>query len=253
MPKLITRQPKRLFAFGCSFVNYCWTTWPEIVAEDLDIDYYNLGAPAAGNEFIFNRLMQADRVYNINQDDLVMICWSSIFRKDKCRNGQWDIPGNVFMQDEFPYDYIKKYYTDEYAVALHNFAYIKASRTLLELKGCQWHFLQMADLSMYKSPLLADEIKYMQPDFYKVLWNDDTDEKEKFENQTYGFFDGHPTPNEALKYLSTVFEHNWKPETVEKVNLNDEELHQLRIKHTGLKFEPYVKHLKNPLLASNII
>lgn len=248
MPKLIKNQPKRFFAFGCSFTRYCWTTWPEIIAEDLGIEYYNFGAPSAGNEFMFNRLMQVDAHFNLNEDDLVIICWTNTFREDRYANKRWIIPGNVYMQDEYPTEHVKKYYTDAESVALHDFAYIKASRTLLEHKKCNWHFLQMLDLNEKQ---LVNERKFMQPSFYKILWNNDLTARELYEQKTYGFFDGHPTPKEHLTYLANVFEHNWKVQTVSKIDKLDDELHTFRLLYAD--FEPKIQHLKKPLLSGHIV
>jgi hypothetical protein len=138
MNHLITHPIKRFFSIGCSFTSYSWTTWPEILAEDLGIEnFYNLGRCGAGNEFMFNRLMQVDQVYDLNENDLVIICWTNICREDRFL-GKWITPGNIYSQDEYNDEFVKKYYFSPELVLLHDFAFIKASRSLLEHKKVQW-------------------------------------------------------------------------------------------------------------------
>jgi hypothetical protein len=214
MPQLISRPFKRFFAFGCSFTSYLWTSWPEIIAEDLSIEnFYNLGKPGAGNEFMFNRLMQVDNEFNLNADDLVIVCWTNTCREDRYTNNRWITPGNIFTQSEYSADFVKRYYQIPEESLVHDFAYIKASQTLLTYKHVQWHFLQMIDISKF-----ADQwdvsIKFnnsfkklfaqfpIQPSFYEVLWNNDLTNSKNF---NFKFTDSHPTPIEHFTYLKNVF------------------------------------------------
>ena len=81
--KLITRPPKRIFTFGCSFVEYYWATWAEILGKDLGIPLYNFGKSGGGNQYIANTFAQANAVYNFNEDDLIIVSWTNVCREDR--------------------------------------------------------------------------------------------------------------------------------------------------------------------------
>lgn len=263
--KLIKHIPTRLFTFGCSFTKYYWTTWPEIIAADLNIDLYNLGQSGAGNEFMFNMLMQVDKEYCLNENDLVIICWTNICREDRCTPQGWDTPGNIYTQDEYPIEFVKKYYSDPMRVGVHDHAYIKASRSLLDLKKCQWHFLQMMEIDYYfdqwrpfksKVPnlnkLFSQEKKFIKPSFYEILWNNNISKNRDKELERYKFYDGHPSPLEHFVYLSSIFEHSWKDSIISKLQIVQTEYEQLREKNAAnLKNLPF-KHLHNTLQCANI-
>lgn len=242
MVRLITKTPKRFFAFGCSFTAYQWATWPEIVADSLGVEYHNLGMPGAGNELMFNRLMQADTLYDLNEDDLVMVCWTNICREDRFANGGWIAPGNIYSQREYSEEFVNRYYADPASAGLHDFAYIKAARTLLTARNCQWHFLQMLDISRFHDQwtseesdlgnlrdLFSTEAGNMLPSFYQLLWDDDIEKKHRVERERYGRFDGHPSPAEHLEYLRNVFEHDWDTGTLARVQALQDEYHQQRL------------------------
>jgi hypothetical protein len=51
---------RRLFAFGCSFTNYRWSTWADCLAPEFDY-FENWGQAGAGNHYIFNSVMECDQ------------------------------------------------------------------------------------------------------------------------------------------------------------------------------------------------
>ena len=51
MIDLAISNPKRLFTFGCSFTDYRWATWANILAYELDCEFHNFGKSGAGNQF----------------------------------------------------------------------------------------------------------------------------------------------------------------------------------------------------------
>lgn len=234
---LISRQPKRLFAFGCSFTNYFWTTWPEIIALDLGLEYYNLAKGGAGNLMIMNRIMQADNVYGFNEDDLVMVCWSSVEREDRY-NEKWHFH-TAFIADDDK-EYWIKYYSNLFNPSLRDFAFIKATAALLENTKCQWHYMSLNNLgnsvgthylrkhSFRESPndmkMLRDQyqntLNLLLPDFLSTLWQGDWKNKLKLNYQILKipFDDSHPSPDETLEYLRLVFDHPWKSITIDAIS-----------------------------------
>jgi len=102
---------KRFFAFGCSFTQYRWPTWCDIIAKDNpDLEYYNIGKSGAGNTYIFNQINQYANKMNFDEHDLVMVLWSSFYREDRYmyEKGGWKTPGNIYSQ----FDYDEKFVTE---------------------------------------------------------------------------------------------------------------------------------------------
>ena len=71
---------KRLFSFGCSFVDGIWPTTSDYVGLHFD-EYYNLGVPGASNTKILGNLIECDQLYNLNSEtDFVLIGVSGVGR-----------------------------------------------------------------------------------------------------------------------------------------------------------------------------
>jgi len=236
MTELATKRPKRLFAFGCSFTRYHWTTWPEFVAYDLNIPYYNYGRSGAGNQYISNMVAQADATYSFDEDDLVMITWTNVAREDRWVKGDWVTPGNIFTQGDYDETFVRKW-ADPVGYMIRDFASIHLTKNLLDNKKCKYHMLSMCNIQTTidqsqtskgiepKYKLIHEELckKYsetldtIQPSFFDVLWENNVyGNKLLKEKNIWGgqYSDGHPSPMEHYKYLERIFtSHNFRPET----------------------------------------
>lgn len=240
MPKLITKQPKRLFAFGCSFTEYFWSTWPEIVALELDIPFYNYGRSGGGNQYISNTVSQADAVYNFTEDDLIMISWTNVCREDRWRQGEWVTPGNIFTQGYFDEEFIKNW-ADPLGYMIRDFASIRLIKNLLENKKCEYHMFSMCDISehieqgssrtiekKYKGihdklcDIYKEDLNVLHSSFSKVLWNNDIYNNKMLKDvEVLGkyFSDGHPDPKDHFEYLQLIFkDYNFSENTRSVVN-----------------------------------
>lgn len=124
---------KRFFAFGCSFTDYIWPTWADLLAKEMpDAEYYNFGRCGGGNLMIASRISEAHRRYKFNEDDLIIPLWTTFAREDrylKSHGGWWGV-GNIFTQGEFPTDYIKKY-ADMHGYLLRDISIIDLTLTFL--------------------------------------------------------------------------------------------------------------------------
>ena len=162
MKNLITIDIKRLFTFGCSFTDYLWPTWANILGYEFrEAEFYNFGKSGAGNHYIFNMLMQADAVYNFTHEDLIIVQWTNVGREDRYFHpgskvfeagsdrdrGGWVTPGNIYSQGTYDQEWIEKYFS-EYGALVRDLAFIKAASEMLRHKA-QWHFLQMNELIHY--------------------------------------------------------------------------------------------------------
>lgn len=247
--RLISRKPKRFFSFGCSFTNYAWSMWPEIVSYDLEIPLYNYGRTGAGNQFIVNTVCQANAKYKFNPDDLIIICWTNVCREDRWVKGEWILPGNIFSQSDYNQEWIKKF-VDPLGLLIRDLASINLISNLLKSIGCQYHFLSMMDVidsadqwdpkkSRFETieklnpesgrniDILTEILTYykndidtIQKSFYEILWDNQIEIKLNRELKKFNgnFHDGHPWPTESLTYLTKIFSsHKFKETTIEKV------------------------------------
>lgn len=233
---------KRLFTFGCSFTRYGWTTWPMILSVDLNVPYWNYGSSGAGNQYMFNTLMQADSLYNFTEDDLVVICWTNVCREDRFVEGDWLIPGNVFTQNVYDDKWVKQF-CDPTGMALRDYATIKASDNFLESKKCQYQFLSMLDITKvfdqynygWNESIQSDEQKRLaeitklfnpslskiRPSFYDVLWDGKVENKmnQLWKDFNSQFSDAHPSPIEHYRYLEVALNYKFKESTTKTVQL----------------------------------
>ena len=178
----------RLFTFGCSFTNYGWPTWADILSYQFD-QYENWGKVGGGNHFIFYRLIEAIERNNISKDDTVAIMWSSIGREDRFIKGKWELYGSVY-NSKFTQDYIDNH-TDPTGYYLTNTALIQAAKKILDGINCNYYFLSMAPLSMVDDSYLGlsfslkksieekcqslynESLELIKPSVYEVIFNND--------------------------------------------------------------------------------
>ena len=102
----------RLFTFGCSFTNFAWPTWADIIAYDLGIPFENYGRAGHGNVSIAIHLAEADLIHNFTDRDLILVCWSSWSREDRLMPGGWLSGGTVFNNHVFGPKWIKRYWAE---------------------------------------------------------------------------------------------------------------------------------------------
>jgi len=231
----------RIFAFGCSFTNYHWATWADIIAYSYpEARYYNMGLSGAGNELIYNRVMEADARYNFTKNDLVIVQWSGVMRESRWvnnetkPNGGWTHGGNV-MLDRVYFDdkFVEKYVTME-GFHLRDLALVKAVNVLLDLKQPEHYNIAMVGIKYeqnfgdYASPELVKQlkpnynmidilmqkyqktVKEIRPSFYDHI----LEPKRAIEpwhrphvcTQREGIvnYDWHPTPYEHFTYLRDI-------------------------------------------------
>tara|TARA_Y100000356_G_scaffold123456_1_gene118501 strand:- start:1629 stop:2402 length:774 start_codon:yes stop_codon:yes gene_type:complete len=144
---------KRIFAFGCSMTRYRWPTWADIYASDKTTQFYNYAHSGAGNQFIANQIVETCKRFNWNDDDLILIMWSSITREDRYvteiisgskqewnRNmpvnehgklkGGWLLPGNIYSQDLYDEEFVNQF-SSEKGYLMRDLATIKLTESFL--------------------------------------------------------------------------------------------------------------------------
>ena len=93
---------KNLVINGCSFTaDQKNTTWASVLANYfLDIEYYNIAAGAAGNDYICNSTINYLEQQQLDPGNtLVLIMWSGTGRKDLNVAGEWW----YYLHDDYPH------------------------------------------------------------------------------------------------------------------------------------------------------
>lgn len=239
MEKLANENPERFFAFGCSFTNYSWASWADILAYELNCTYYNLGRPGAGNPYIANQIAQANNYFQFNENDLIIVSWTNISREDRYTENGWSTPGNAYSSDEFSWNFLKNYGCDLH-YALRDFAYVDFVYNYLR-NFTNFNFISMCEITETISESSGNEnvdprlydlaenyehvLNKINPSFQKILWDDNVRNKlEKNRKEIHPeFSDNHPTPDEHFRYLRSVFDYNFTEETKQSI----QELHKM--------------------------
>lgn len=216
---------KRFFAFGCSFTNFYWPTWADIIGHEFPTEnYYNFGLCATGNEFAFHRLTEVQARCNINKNDLVIICWTNFAREDRYLNGAWKTAGNIFTQNVYPDSWVEEWF-DLRGALLKTSSVIAGATHLLDSTGCEYHFTSMMPMrQINQQDIIFAGLEY--EDIFTVYKHYYDNIKISMVEQLYGslpvcrnpipakvkyeeehkksYLDHHPTPGQHLKYVKDV-------------------------------------------------
>lgn len=232
---------KRFFSFGCSFTNYLWPTWADIIGQDIPV-YQNWARPGAGNHFIFNSVMEAHARYQFNEDDLIIIMWSNKEREDRYHNSQWLNATNLTQKEIYGKQWFKMFGTDFKGYLIRDLAFIKATQTFLESCNCDWEQFMISPITNIDVDLAtaagldkltdSEQYNYIVNAFNNLCDGNDIDpfieHKEVIEiykdvflkinksmegrwsneyriNRKVPNNDVHPTPLEALEFLNNVW------------------------------------------------
>lgn len=206
---------KRVFAFGCSYTNYVYPTWANIVFSEMpNIEHYNLGKSGAGNTYIANKVIEANTRYKFNEDDLVMVLWSSYYREDRYINGSWQCHGNIFNQGFYNKNFVMNY-VDVKGCLIRDFALISLTDSLLKLLPCDSFSMLSSD---HNEELWATNDELDTTDvldtYSEVLNNYSTPMNQVVSNRKHGFverqladntlIDHHPSPYDYYEYLCSI-------------------------------------------------
>ena len=222
--------PKRLFTFGSSYTEYDWATWANILGFELKLKYdsqfYNFGKGGAGNTYISNLISQTDQYYNFNENDLVIVCWTSIIREDRWKYDKWNCDGNIYLANKVFDAKTRRSLIDHTHFLMRDLANIKLVDNLLQSKT-RYHFLSTEELyddtlflpqdDHYKKLIknYKNVLEKISPGYMEVLWNNDLSKKMSADSKSLHkyYTDGHPSPIEHFYYLLKTFEYEFSSET----------------------------------------
>lgn len=210
---------KRLFAFGCSFTQYFYPTWADIIYKSMkpDVTFHNFGKAGGGNLFIAHRITEANRRFKFNKDDLIIVMWSTFARIDfySSERGHWITPGNIFTQDMISEPTVREL-ADLNWFLMRDLSVIDLADTYLDSLGCDSikfmsvpfdyeiiHQNREADDIEKSICELYDDIKQRYPKTLFEHMNFKWSSSIKYYDPHHGenFIDYHPTPTDYLAYL----------------------------------------------------
>lgn len=135
------KKYKRFFAFGCSITRYGWPTWADMIGQEIP-NYINAGRPGAGNLYISSQIAEANQRYKFNEDDLVIVMWSTCTREDRYMIDRWVCPGNIYTQTYYDNKFIMNY-VDDRGSLIRDMAQISLANCLLQISKAEYHMLVM--------------------------------------------------------------------------------------------------------------
>jgi len=242
----------RLFAFGCSFTNYKYWTWANILAQQYD-EFENWGQSGAGNQFIFHSFMEADQRHRFGAGDTVIVCWTDVMREDRYAQGRgWLTLGNVAWANKI---YTKEFIDSgvcQQGYLMRDLNVIKAVREILQNRaGVTWKFMCMVPIDRVSNmnqdridypqilELYHDVIQSLGTSYIEVLGENYWDRDQHLRlRHGHGGIDYHPTTQEHLHYLDTVL-----PGWMTNQDVRDKIAQNAIIYESGLNGSSQVKRL----------
>lgn len=149
------KKYKRFFAFGCSFTNYAWPTWADIIGQDIPI-YQNWGKRGGGNHFILNSIIEANARYKFTSDDLVIVMWTNKEREDRYVNNEWVVASNTGLERIYGKDWVFKFAMDSKGQLIRDLAFINSGQTILKSTGCHWENFLISPITNIDNQLVKD-------------------------------------------------------------------------------------------------
>jgi hypothetical protein len=145
----------KLLTFGCSYTNYYWPTWSDLLGHQFD-DYQNWAISGLGNNAIMQRLNEAVTSNTLNKDDVVVVQFTDLNRIDMhsigiLPFGNWRAGGNIWMKPSEEPWIRDTWNEDSYAYMNHN--YISMTMNFLKNLPCKWAVTSSVDLPQ----ILADK------------------------------------------------------------------------------------------------
>jgi hypothetical protein len=239
------KKYKRFFAFGCSFTGYIWPTWADVLSKEMpECEFYNMGHAGAGNLFITARITEAHARFKFNQDDLVVVMWTTFCREDRYFNDNWNCPGNIFTQNLYDEKFVKKF-ADTKGYLIRDLALITSASSFLESLPCNSIKLSSVPYNYQNEEttyvdkilnLYSDTVKITPKSLFELEMNGIWDNGHTYTHTNLGknFGDYHPNPLRYYNYLNklnfplTDLSLNFAKESLEKLQQAKHELSILK-------------------------
>lgn len=206
---------KRLVVFGCSFTNYGWPTWADILAMDNpDWEFENWALPGIGNQGIARRVMYRHYSQGWQPNEIVVVQWTSMVREDRFKDGEWLANGSVFNSKHYGIEWCEKYWDFDNDIINT----VQSQKTVSCLVGDKLAYQMRLD-----DPI-SNYIKHQGTSEIYEFWKNHLG---TFDSPEHGPFlqglttDRHPDPVYWMNYVEEKIYKPWgmslKPSTVGKI------------------------------------
>jgi hypothetical protein len=181
---MVAKIAGRLFTFGCSFTNFSYPTWADILGRDFEY-FENWGHSGGGNMFIANSVTECHLKNHFDKNDVISIMWTNVSREDRYVSGKWLNAGNIYTTPIYDKKFIDKF-ADTRGYLIRDLALIYLTQQLLEKIGCRYYFFSMVpvfnadqyDLSETQEcqdlqSAYSDLLALIRPSVFSTVFNDD--------------------------------------------------------------------------------
>lgn len=224
MSNLDLSNVKRIFTFGCSFTDFYWSTWANILAYDnSSAEFYNFGHLGCANNYTASMVTQADAYYKFCSTDLVIVQWTEFNRESRWidSEGGWCHGGSVYNNRYYTKEFVKNYCHPQHFL-LRDSALIHLTQHFVAATTAQHAFLTMSPLppnSLYDATFTR-----IKKPIATALWGEGGCGYKAWLNQQEihpALTDSHPSPIDHLQYLRSVLGIPVKQLTIGAVEDND--------------------------------
>lgn len=211
----------RLFVFGCSYTNYAYPTWADLISPNFT-QYYNYGKSGCSNTFIMDSIVAANDTYKFKRSDTVIVMLTGFGRFSyKPKGTIWQAKGDMYnyclqIKDPVVQNFYDNMWSDEFAVH-QSWIAAKVIKQILAASKCNHKILMGISNDAYISGLVDLEISMYKKamEIYSMLDNKVSLDKWKMDNNYYdspmweekGGRDGHPSTDVYLKYAKEFLPH----------------------------------------------
>lgn len=198
------KKYKRIFAFGCSFTRYSWPTWADLISNESDAEFYNYGFSGMGNLGISIRITEANKRYKFNEDDLILVMWSTFCREDRWVKGGWMTRGSVY--NSYSEDFLKNY-ADTMGYLIRDHGVISMATSFIKSLKCDSLILRSTPFEHTEVDM---EITYLRQSHLIKKWY--LEEYNSLPKSLYEYFGNKWDSGEPVEYLenwaSDISEHH---------------------------------------------
>ena len=202
----------RTFTFGCSFVEYMWPTWADMLL--YKNEGKNLGLCGTGIESMLYRFVDADRQYKFTSHDTIVMIFTSPIRWDLIINSQWQMFGQAISSNLAEYE-DKLFCVD--GLMYKSYYSMKMIDDLVRAKGLRaiygsmndpyknvGNYFETLEISQETKDLIkyvSDNVRIDLMDFYTFMFGEGSKRWVHTKSYTNGQNDYHPRPRDHYRWL----------------------------------------------------
>ena len=268
---------KRFIYAGCSFTDYAYPTWGDIIAYDLikyrGYDYaINLGRGGACNSYIAHQLLLADSRLNLTDSDTIAVLWTTLDRHSFLSPQmhwsnpatEWNTFGNIayhHLFDKFPGH--AESFNSGHNLALKSFDAINSTNMIFDInmQGKLWWPKEPTDHKTWQEEILCEpglanksEGLYSKMHFDKLMNMKTFDMKEDYwgSDVMTKLYSSHPNLLAHLEYAQTMTSlNNDTISLIEDLNQRIPDIHHELAKGMSSSHPDFKHYMNNKVKLSD--